>query len=989
LAADYEKYKPFESQILSSTDLSTSIDKIHSSAEVATNIETTLLATISHIEGADISVSNFGSLTAVIDIIKQLNADLTVESLLTSTVNITADHTSSLQSTTETTIDSERDRGFTIFTDAVGVIVAVTAKVGAFFINAETETIFAVDADKTTDVITTLTVDSNTSILGEKYGDLAASLDAQLSLNAVNTKIKQFDIASESNFASNIAFSVFRSIFAPLVSNYTLIASLKGPQQTFRADIRSKLLISANGSIRFEKPWLLNEAPAFGVLTTSDKKFGTASVVAPGQTGQVAMGYYASQDVNADASVFDYWIKPTGFMGSSTGFFGILGIVSDQYSEPQIIYLPNTSNNILGVIAYNTAQNTGVAPTLNQWNHIALALDNTSARFALWLNGTRIAYHNGTFIRPQHLTNIRFRINFARAYLDEVNVSSGPLSYLSDIGRDPESTTITVPTAPGRRTENTLLLAHYDNNFDSDVTTQHFGSASVSSEFALYTRPADIIYYDATLTVNTSLSCDLIGSKGIELTAFSNANINLVPNRIKQFNADLSINTSVDVINDRIKSITDNLASTVDLSVIGNAIAEGTILLEISTGVSADVNITAESQSLLESTTSQTAIGRNIYDVTVNVDSLFSPLMTVEAIRNSFAILDSVSSLSINATKTTESIVDLDSQVSTDAVAVKLTDIICQTDIVLSSTVISNIVAEGVSNTELLFSLDSQLDRFRYYESNITAETNQSIINERIRYSEQSLTVICSLNADGREIDFQKMQLDSIFEFNCISGRLRDNDIVTESVAITLSVVAVTTENSIEMASASTLAVDARKFVGYTSDLTGTSTLDLTALRIQDSLTDASSEFTLDAIGRSSTEAAADLFSSTSLSAIGVRGTEILLQAFTNAGLTLDANVIREVAIEESATTELSADFNRTRNNAIELLAFAAQLTLAGKSADAIALTLGTFSLSVNTSIVHIQEYVWKVPRENRTYRISTESRLRTISGETRYYKVY
>jgi hypothetical protein len=672
-----------------------------------------VVSAVSVDRGADITLDNFATLTADATHIKLLASDFVSEFSQQATADYIFGANADLTVDSQIAIDSQRDRAFTILTDAVGVIVAVTAKVGAFFINAETETIFAVDADKTTDVNSTLTVDSNTSILGEKYGSLEAAVDCESALESSADRIRDIVASLDTTVDINIESSNTLDMLADLATDVD-VSTLGNLTRTTSVELDSLFTISAD---------------------TEDSL--------------------------------------------------TVRIISDMFSQGQVI------------------------------------LDNSRLR-------------------------------------------------------------------------------------DNIIATE---SVAINLVVVVKTTDADI-----PLTSTLELSA--------------------LPNKITGYTVELD---------SEFKVMADASGGTIRATLVAESFA----------------NLTAQAESTLSAQGNLNSV------FTVSADTEDS--LTVRIISDMF----SNGQVTADNSRLRDNIVVTESVASNLVVVVKTTD----ADILLASTL----------------ELSAEANKFTGYTAELDTNVSLSALGNLTRTTSVELDSLFTVFADTT-ISITVRIISDMFSNGQVTAdndRLRDNTIITDAVAINLAAVVKTTDVDIPLTSTLELSALPNKITGYTAEVDSDVSVSVLGNLTRTTSVELDSQTAVSATGRKDSKAAANLSSSITLSALGVKDTDILLQAFTNGSLILDANVIREVAIEESATTELGADILRIRSGQVELLAFAAQLTVGTKQADAIALTLGTFSLSVNTSVLHIQEYVYKIPGEGRQYKISTESRLRTISGETRYYKVY
>jgi hypothetical protein len=828
------------------------------------------------------------------------------------------------------------------------------------------------------------------SIIG-KINPLAAELSVSATVACSITHIESFDIVA-SNFASLSIQSIkYTGIVGNIASSAGLTGSLKGIQQKGRAALSSRILISANGSIRFDKPWLLfGVTPNSIILNTADKKFGSASMFVPFSPTMFnpRADYRASDDINADNVAIDFWIKRSGRHADSFPA-GLFEVTATNNPLTNLIYVTNTSDHI-GVLLYGRAGLTGIAPPLNQWCHIALSMDNASSKFALWIDGTRATYEsNPSYARRTVSGNIFALIRMHNKSIDELHVSAGSAGYLSTIGRDPESTTIAVPTEAYRPTENTVFLGHYDKNFDSDVSTQHFASASLVGEFTLFARPPDIVPAEATLVSTSSLSCQVNKNIGIDLTAFSNASLTVDFDKLKDFDSEVSSQVTATIDNIRVRFADTSLDNTFNLNVDANKITDITSdFSQVTSEITAVTSVTFTGNIALETAAEQIAFAATIYDIFVDVDALFDPSVTINAIRNSFAILDSVTAIIINAIKIPNIQIDAYVDSTLENTAVKITDVTSEQSILSSLEFSAVLITDALIPITASVDISINADRIRDNDATTSAEANTNVSGDRIRFTRADLLTIFSVFADGREIDFQTSFLAVVASLDIDYIRIRNVDIATESIASELVVVNKISDVIINSQVDSLLTVQPDKITGYEAALLSDSQLTSTVLRIKDLSGSIDADTTLSAIGRISIEVAADIDVEASLTALAVKGTEILLQAFSDASISVSIDRTRDNIVTFESLANTTLDISITRNYDVAMLAFASQLSVVGIIGDGIAITAGTFTLNAQVSVLHIDEYIYKIPVETRAYIIQAETRLRNIAGETRYYKI-
>lgn len=214
-------------------------------------------------------------------------------------------------------------------------------------------------------------------------------------------------------------------------------------------------------------------------LSTSQKKFGTASLALDGTGDYATVITQPDFEFGTDDFCLEMWVYPTSTgvyrtlfdLRSSTGDTGgiILGI-----SDANALYFFYNGNYRIGPVG-SVAQ--------NAWSHIALARVSGSTR--AFINGTQVG---STYADTNNYAQRGIRIgadpngNFAFAgFIDDTKISKGAGRYSSNF---------TAPTSPLTGDLNTVLLLHFNGANNSttilddgitfqDVRTSAGGTASL------------------------------------------------------------------------------------------------------------------------------------------------------------------------------------------------------------------------------------------------------------------------------------------------------------------------------------------------------------------------------------------------------------------------------------------------------------------------------------------------------------------------------
>jgi hypothetical protein len=219
-------------------------------------------------------------------------------------------------------------------------------------------------------------------------------------------------------------------------------------------------------------------------LSSTRAKFDTYSVQGNNTTSGSA-NYHQFSDQNMVLGLNDFtvefWMYSTA---KPTWFGGLITLTSaggDAGVNAACLYYQNVGTN--GTVGYynngNTAGNNSLDPSvagyaisLNVWNHIAYCRETVGATntYRFYLNGVQQA--SGTTARTQlKYQNVRVGYGFggitgmnSGTYLDELRITNGLCRYKS-------GTTFTPTSSAFVNDQQTVLLAHFENNFNDDATT--------------------------------------------------------------------------------------------------------------------------------------------------------------------------------------------------------------------------------------------------------------------------------------------------------------------------------------------------------------------------------------------------------------------------------------------------------------------------------------------------------------------------------------
>ena len=221
-------------------------------------------------------------------------------------------------------------------------------------------------------------------------------------------------------------------------------------------------------------------------LSTSIKKFGTASLALDGTGDYLTVPAQADFEFGTGAWCVEAWVYNTTTTGSNQIIFDF------RTADPQLvptIYIDGATNHLHMSTNGAVVIDTGASITLNTWTHIAVAKSGTSTKF--FKNGIQVGStytDNNNYIQGLVTIGARFNAtNGFNGYLDDIKISKGVPRYTG---------TFTLPTSQLTGDLSTVLLLTLNGSNNStaiadngvtlqDLRTSAGGSATVI-DFADY-----------------------------------------------------------------------------------------------------------------------------------------------------------------------------------------------------------------------------------------------------------------------------------------------------------------------------------------------------------------------------------------------------------------------------------------------------------------------------------------------------------------------
>jgi len=363
-------------------------------------------------------------------------------------------------------------------------------------------------------------------------------------------------------------------------------------------------------------------------------------------------------------------------------------------------------------------------------------------------------------------------------------------------------------SASANKTSETISTLTGNFTQSTNARSRLRSGAILSSEFALSLEAYKIIQYQSNVSCEFTSISAISNIRGVDIIASDFANLEVIARATKRGVSALTSQASLSVNFLKIKEFSTRIIYVNDTYVTedyveeystitspGALVCSGVIATLIpaqaslvsTTNLSVVGNVTYDIQNNLIGQVAQTTEVNAIFDNTISSLSLFSPLMTINAVRNTFAILDNRIDLVIAGVKTAEVGCDIISNSSVNAQVNKITDIVYELNAYSQINAYVNVIADANASILNEFTLTSAISATRDFETDVAANFEINSDNVRVRFFDSASSVNSVLTADPTLIGFQSINanISTVLDFDLI--RIRDNVISTESISISLT----------------------------------------------------------------------------------------------------------------------------------------------------------------------------------------------------------
>lgn len=364
-------------------------------------------------------------------------------------------------------------------------------------------------------------------------------------------------------------------------------------------------------------------------------------------------------------------------------------------------------------------------------------------------------------------------------------------------------------------------FAVLDSNSSVSVTADRFRSTVVdfTSAFEQSTTNDRVRYVlsDLSSQFTTDITAEKIqGGVTVEASGAWSSAFNITSNVsiIISFASDLTVTSTTSLDGNRLRDVLSSLDTNFA------QLATNSRIRLFDAGVNLEFTQTAQS-------------GR-IQEASASITGAFSPSMTANAVRNTFAVLDTTSALAIGAIANRSASVTLSSIVTQSLQGMRLrgyaANVTAQSDVTADNSRTRNDSVVIVS----AFALDVTYNRIRRVAVSTTATFAQTTINDRVRYSTGALTAQFTQTSTVNEITQLAANISGAVTQTALVGvvkQFQSDEYSLFSPAFTVNAI---TNTFAVLDSVATVNVTAVTTPKVTATLNTTASLTATVLRIKD-----------------------------------------------------------------------------------------------------------------------------------------------------------
>jgi hypothetical protein len=541
----------------------------------------------------------------------------------------------------------------------------------------------------------------------------------------------------------------------------------------------------------------------------------------------------------------------------------------------------------------------------------------------------------------------------------------------------------------------------------SRVISQHNSQSNQTANVVATYNPGS--YLSTTSTVFAVLS----GTRGVDIVVYGFASLTATANSAFKARAAITSQATVAANNTRLKFFKTNRPYVGDDYVAPGYAIEvpgvnsfGTLTANVETfvyvrGVGNFVSTAqqttltnyrvASTQATISSQANLVSIGKRTQRASASIGALFTPALTIDIFKNSFAVLDSQSTLSLIAKKYNSGRVQTTALVTITAFGGVRKQLTATPTLTIGLDATGNLVAGGVSSISSQSDVNATALRIQGLTSSISCQASAQATALRIKPFTAAITANSALALSISPVRNSIQLLASSGTITANSTVIRSAVIATNAIFTELVLATTQTiQPQINLYAAFALTVTPVATLRAISLEASAGTLTANANIIKATTVITASQATVTAQVKRIAKARATLQATATLSCQAQKKAEIAIVVNGFASLTVIGQTARLAIALAGSQATLNITVKRIRNNPAAITARATvQAKITYQIRPRLAFTTQT-SLTAQIGAIHIDPYLtWIISSEDRSYDIRQETRNYAIGKDNRIYTVF
>ena len=680
------------------------------------------------------------------------------------------------------------------------------------------------------------------------------------------------------------------------------------------------------------------------------------------------------------------------------------------------------------------------------WNHIRIAKNNSTGAVAVFCNGVKLSTlgtatypeaNNGPIVFGGPATT-------STIYFDEFLVSDQLIT-------DPSAASITVPTGQWTSNSNTDLLLHFNNSITDDSRFQVNPTAFISAVASVSARLTGNQNGSAVLQSTATLAAIPTGVIGANLTAFGDAAVTTLAERIRGNNIVSESTALLSADEDRLRDVNSSISDSFTSNAVNDRLRENNIASESTFTQTAAINKIASAVASVDSQASVNVYITRIQEILLLAftDGALSAIgnvvrsaesnqscqatIDVDAVKTAFGASEQIAESSLSTSGVlTRSVIILTEAIASEVavvVATKVSVAELQVTATLSAVADANTkqgasslstfatmsveavkTAGGASSLESQANQESTISKTTGYSSALSSQFAVEILIsilgkiELYAFTNASLDVVISVTRTTSsslesQATFVAETFDSLAKVasaslsstatqSAVAVKRVDPTLIFESIASKLVVVVKAASGDITLSSAFGVNADVEVSRSNAAALSAVASVSIEVTK--------TTQYSASITSQSTQAATITRTRNVSIATDSIAST--LTAVIRVAGFFVNCDVVSTVLADGKVFKGVSSSLNSSATfiaETIKLVSTTASITsraslsaVVGVRKPFSAVFTSALTFVVEIRDLRLDEIVYVIPGENYVYEIISESRLHGIYGETRIRSV-